>query len=161
MCPWAIHLTLTAPDELAVALHGWLCRCKSHLIKASAKCPVWHAAVSFCLWHQCSGNMLPIKRALHWHFFIFIDIEISRLTISVWAVGLLLTGEEIDVRFHSSYSQSQRLMQVLIWESWSRLIFFCFMREKVCSQIYVLPKTVDIFIACFLMLGKVSFGREA
>ena len=22
-CPWARHLTLTAPDELAVALHGW------------------------------------------------------------------------------------------------------------------------------------------
>ena len=48
MCPWARHLTLTAPDELAVALHGWLCRrcvnvcinwCKSLWIKASAKCP--------------------------------------------------------------------------------------------------------------------------
>lgn len=80
----------------------------------------WHAAVSFWLWHHCSRNMLPIKRALLcWHFFIFIVIEISRITISVWAVGLLLTAEEIDVRFHSSYSQSQRLMQVLVWESWS------------------------------------------
>ena len=47
MCPWARHLTLNAPDELAVALHGWLCRrcvnvcinwCKSLWIKASAKC---------------------------------------------------------------------------------------------------------------------------
>ena len=27
-CPWARHLTLTAPDELDVALHGWRpCRC--------------------------------------------------------------------------------------------------------------------------------------
>ena len=25
-CPWAKHLTLTAPDELAVALHAWHCR---------------------------------------------------------------------------------------------------------------------------------------
>jgi hypothetical protein len=26
MCPWARHLTLTAPDELGVALHAWLNR---------------------------------------------------------------------------------------------------------------------------------------
>ena len=48
MCPWARHLTLTAPDELAVAFHGLLCRrcvnlcinwCKSLWIKASARVP--------------------------------------------------------------------------------------------------------------------------
>ena len=47
-CPWVRRLTLTAPDELAVTLRGWLrrrcaslCmnRCKSLWIKASAKCP--------------------------------------------------------------------------------------------------------------------------
>ena len=47
ICSWARQLTLTAPDELAVALHGWLCRrcvnvcinrCNSLWIKASAKC---------------------------------------------------------------------------------------------------------------------------
>ena len=48
------------PDELAVALHGWLCyrcvnvcikRCKSLWIKASAKCPIvnWNIEVLILL----------------------------------------------------------------------------------------------------------------
>ena len=60
MCSWARHLTLTAPDELAVALHGWLChrcvnvwinRCKSLWIKAAAKCPNcnWHPSFKQCI----------------------------------------------------------------------------------------------------------------
>ncbi len=43
----------------------------------------------------------------------------------------------------------------LIW------VFISFMNEKVCSQIYVLPKSVDILIACLLMFGYVSLGRAA
>ena len=47
-CPWARRLTLTATDQLAVALYGWLrpkwvnvCinHCKSLWLKASDKCP--------------------------------------------------------------------------------------------------------------------------
>ena len=53
MCPWARRLTLTAPDEMAVALHGWVnvCinRCKSLWIKASAKCPNCKGLISLLL----------------------------------------------------------------------------------------------------------------
>ncbi len=39
--------------------------------------------------------------------------------------------------------------------------FISFMNEKVCSQIYALPKSVDIFIACLLMFGYILLGRAA
>ena len=55
------------------------------------------------------------------HFHRYWNQQAYHISVSC---GLVLTGEEIDVRFHSSCSQSQRLMQVLIWESWSRLIFY-------------------------------------
>ena len=94
MCPWGRHLTLTAPDELAVALHGWLCRwcvnvcikrCKSLWIKASAKCPnckltrgetvVWiretvtQLMVNWgldALWPQFISNKASVLKAESW-----------------------------------------------------------------------------------------------
>ena len=74
--PWARHLTLTAPDELAVPLHVWLCRrcvnacinrCKSLWIKASAKCPNCNCIPRpFC---QRFEIALPVWRGAI-HFFL-------------------------------------------------------------------------------------------
>ena len=76
-------------------------------------------------------------------------------------VGLHLAGEKFDVRLHARYCQSQNMMQMLPVNLDLPSVFITFMREKVCSLIYVLSKSVDIFIVCFLMFGYVSFGRAA
>ena len=74
MCPWAKHLTLTAPDELAVALHGWLCRrcvyvcinrCKSLWMKASAACP----NCNWCSYLDQGSRLPPFIRWLLGLFF--------------------------------------------------------------------------------------------
>ena len=96
-CPWARRLTLTATDQLAVALYGWLrpkwvnvCinHCKSLWLKASDKCPecktVAHS-VSFKSrkWTGVFSDHLCIQQI----FNQLIDNRFSFKTTAWWPVG--------------------------------------------------------------------------